>query len=74
MRNWKRIFGREPASSISLPVIPAGQMIWDFAFRCRTELCRPFTKKYIDPSASYDGYEEDDDTKEGARTIPLKKI
>jgi hypothetical protein len=49
-------------------------MIWDFAFRCRTELCRPFTKKYIDPSAPYDGYEEDDDTKEGARTIPLKKI
>ena len=45
----------------------------DFAFRCRTELCRPFTKKYVDPSAPYDGYEEDDDTEEGTRTVPLKK-
>ena len=46
----------------------------EFAFAHRTELCRPFTKKYIDPSAPYDGYEEDDDTEEGARTILLGKV
>ena len=46
----------------------------EFAFAHRAELCRPFTKKYIDPSAPYDGYEEDDDTEEGARTILLGKV
>ena len=46
----------------------------EFAFAHRTELCRPFTKKYIDPSAPYDGYEEDGDTEEGARTILLGKV
>ena len=45
----------------------------DFAFRHRTEICRPFTKKYTDPSAPYDGYEESDDTEEKARTIRLEK-
>ena len=46
----------------------------DFAFRHRTELCKPFTKKYADPAAPYDGYEEDDDTAEKARTLPLEKV
>lgn len=46
----------------------------NFAFRHRTELCRPFTKKYTDPSAPFDGYEEDDDTEEGARSVPLPKV
>lgn len=46
----------------------------DFAFRHRDEICKPFLKKYTDPSAPYDGYVEDDDTEEGARTIPLKKV
>ncbi len=46
----------------------------DFAFRHRTELCKPFTKKYTDPSAPYDGYEEDDDTEESARNTPLRKV
>ena len=46
----------------------------DFAFRHRAEICRPFTKKYTDPSAPYDGYIEDDDTEEGARSIPLRKV
>ncbi len=46
----------------------------DFAFSHRTELCKPFMKKYEDPSAPYDGYVEDDDTEEGARTIPLRKV
>jgi len=46
----------------------------DFAFRHRTEICRPFTRKYADPAAPYDGYVEDDDTEEGARTVPLRKV
>ena len=46
----------------------------DFAFLHRRELCRPFTKKYADPSAPYDGYEESDDTEEGARNKPLGKV
>ena len=45
----------------------------DFAFRHRTEVCKPFTKKYSDPEAPYDGYIEDDDTEEKARTILLAK-
>ena len=45
----------------------------DFAFRHRTEICKPFTKKYTDPEAPYDGYIEDDDTEEKARTILLSK-
>lgn len=46
----------------------------DFAFRHRDELCKPFTKKYFDPSAPYDGYVEDDDTEKGARNTLLKKV
>ena len=45
----------------------------DFAFSHRTELCRPFTKKYSDPDAPYDGYEEADDTEEKARTQYLER-
>ena len=46
----------------------------DFAFAHRAELCKPFTEKYTDPAAPYDGYVEDDDTEEGARTVPLGKV
>ena len=46
----------------------------DFAFRHRTELCRPFTRKYADPSAPYDAYVEDDDTEYAARNVPLRKV
>ena len=46
----------------------------DFAFRHRDELCNPFTKKYSDPSAPYDGYVEDDDTEKGARNTLLRKV
>ena len=45
----------------------------DFVFRHRTEICKPFTKKYSDPEAPYDGYIEDDDIEEKARTILLAK-
>ena len=46
----------------------------DFAFAHRAELCKPFTQKNNDPSAPYDGYIEDDDTEESARTVPLGKV
>ena len=46
----------------------------DFAFRHRTELCKPFAKRYTDPAAPYDGYVEDDDTEESARGVPLGKV
>ena len=46
----------------------------DFAFRHRTELCKPFVKKYSDPTAPYDGYVEDDDTEANARGVLLKKV
>ena len=43
------------------------------AFLHRNQLCRPFARRYRDPEAPYDGYVEDDDTEEAARTVPLKK-
>ena len=46
----------------------------DFAFRYRTEICKPFTKKYTDPTAPYDGYVEDDDTETNARSVLLTKV
>ena len=46
----------------------------DFAFLHRNELCKPFAEKYTDPAAPYDGYVEDDDTEENARTVPLRKV
>ena len=45
----------------------------DFVFAHRTEICKPFTKRYTDPEAPYDGYVEDDDTETQARTVLLKK-
>ncbi len=46
----------------------------DFAFLRRKELCKPFAEKYTDPAAPYDGYVEDDDTEESARTVRLRKV
>ena len=46
----------------------------DFAFRHRTELCKPFAKRYTDPAAPYDGYVENDDTETSARSVPLKAV
>ncbi len=45
-----------------------------FAFRYRMEVCKPFTRRYTDPSAPYDGYVEDDDTEKMARTMLLGKV
>ena len=58
------------------PKIITGHKGWtqdlDFAFRHRTELCNPFKKLAVDdPAAPYDGYIEDDDTEEKARTLRL---
>ena len=41
-------------------------------FRGRA-IFKPFTRRYTDPEAPYDGYIEDDDTEEKARTILLAK-
>ena len=45
----------------------------DFVFAHRKEICKPFTRRYSDPEAPFDGYIEDDDTEEKARTIRLGK-
>ena len=45
----------------------------DFCFAHRDRLCSLFRKRVPDPEAPYDGYIEDDDTEEQARTVPLKK-
>jgi len=59
------------------PKIITGHTGWtddlDFAFSHRRELCKPFTKRYADPEAPYDGYVEDDDTEEKARSVRLAK-
>ena len=59
------------------PKIITGHTGWtddlDFAFAHRTELCKPFTRRYADPEATYDGYVEDDDTEEKARRVRLAK-
>ena len=58
-------------------VVITGHTGWtddlDFAFAHRKEICKPFTKHYSDPDAPYDGYVEDEDTEEKARTIRLEK-
>ena len=58
--------------------IIAGHTGWtddlDFAFRHAAEICKPFTNKYTDPSAPYDGYIEDDDTEESARGVLVRKV
>lgn len=48
----------------------------DMVFAHRTELCRPFARRYTDPEAPYDGYIEDEDTEENARgkRLPKKKF
>ena len=45
----------------------------DFVFAHRDRLCSLFHKRVPDPEAPYDGYIEDDDTEERARTVLLKK-
>lgn len=45
----------------------------NFAFAHLKDICKPFTKRYTDPEAPYDGYVEDDDIEASARTGLLAK-
>lgn len=45
---------------------------FEFAFAHKEKLCSPFKKKVHDPSASYDAYDESDDTEENAKNGFLK--
>jgi len=59
------------------PKVITGHTGWsddlDFVFAHRSEICRPFTRRYTDREAPYDGYLEEEDTEEGARTRRLQK-
>ena len=59
------------------PKVITGHTGWtddlDFTFAHRAEICKPFTRRYTDPEAPYDGYVEDDDTEAGARGAWLGK-
>ena len=45
----------------------------NFVFANTDKKCTPFLRHYEDPDAPYDGYVEDDDTKENAQSGYLKK-
>ncbi len=45
-----------------------------FAFAHKDKLCSPFKNRVYDPSASYDAYDESDDTEENARGGFLKGV
>lgn len=47
--------------------------IWDLYVPIYEKAMRADIKIYADPEAPYDGYIEDDDTEEKARTVRLKK-
>ncbi|MBE5808431.1 MAG: MBL fold metallo-hydrolase [Clostridiales bacterium] len=60
------------------PKIITGHTGWtddlDFAFAHRDKVCNGWKKqKPHDPKAPYDGYDESEDTRERARTVPLAK-
>ena len=45
----------------------------NFVFAHTDKKCTPFLRHYEDPDAPYDGYVEDDDTKENAQSVYLNK-
>lgn len=47
---------------------------FEFAFAHKDKLCSPFKKKVHDPSASYDAYDESDDTEEKAKNVRLQPV
>ena len=47
---------------------------FEFAFACKDQLCSPFKKRVHDPAASYDAYDESDDTPERAKAGLLKGV
>lgn len=77
VRSLEKLEGNLRARNKHLKII-TGHTGWTddlgFTFRHRDQLCQPFIKKYTDPSAPYDAYEEDDDTEQKARTVPLEKV
>lgn len=77
IRSLEKLEGNLRARNGKLKII-TGHTGWTdnlgFAFLHRTELCKPFTQKYSDPTAPYDGYEEDDDTEMNARNTLLGKV
>ena len=60
------------------PLFITGHTGWtdnmEFAFAHKNELCSPFKKRAHDPSASYDAYDESDDTEENAKSGFLKGV
>lgn len=76
VRSLEKLEANIRARNRSIAVI-TGHTGWtddlDFVFAHRTEICKPFLKRYADPDAPYDGYEEEDDTEMKARTVPLLK-
>ena len=59
------------------PIIITGHTGWtddiDFAFKHRDRVCNSFKRSQypVDPYAPYDGYVEDDDTEENAKSVRL---
>lgn len=43
----------------------------DFAFKHIDKVCKPFSKKFYNPNAPYDGYDESDDTKENMKLVKV---
>ncbi|OQB69573.1 MAG: Metallo-beta-lactamase superfamily protein [Spirochaetes bacterium ADurb.Bin133] len=43
----------------------------DFAFKYVDKVCKPLSKKFYNPLAPYDGYDESDDTEENARKYKI---
>ena len=60
------------------PLFITGHTGWtdnfDFAFAHKDRLCSPFGKRVHDPSASYDAYDESDDTEQNAKAGYLKGV
>ena len=61
------------------PKVITGHTGWtddfEFVFRHKDKICNSLKKqKPHDPSAPYDGYKEDDDTEENARSGYLPKV
>ncbi|MBQ7523963.1 MAG: MBL fold metallo-hydrolase [Oscillospiraceae bacterium] len=77
VRSLQKLEARLRKKGVS-PAIITGHTGWtddmDFAFRHRDELCMPFKKRYTDPDAPYDGYDETDDTEQHARSARLGKV
>ena len=76
VRNLEKLEANLRARKRRIAVI-TGHTGWsddlDFVFAHRDKLCSLFRKRVPDPDAPYDGYIEDDDTEQQARTVPLKK-